>query len=257
MLLTVWFYFWMVLSAIICSTGVLVMSIFDPEGDSPLIFPKLWGTGLLWCIGVKPEVHGLENVEPDRPYIFAANHQSAFDIFVLLAVLPPKVRFLAKKELFSIPLFGQGLRKAGNLPVDRSNRQAAMRSIDQAAQAVRHGRSIIIFPEGTRSKTLEMLPFKKGGFILAIKSGQPIIPVSISGARAILPRGWGRVHPGPIKVVFGQPIPTDTYKTRNKDELMALLRERIASNYEPDYPSKLEAGSSAPASSGLSAAKAG
>ena len=81
-----------------------------------------------------------------------------------------------------------------------------------------------------------MLPFKKGGFVLAIKSGQPIVPISISGARAVLPRGWGRVHPGPIKVVISRPIPTDTYKTKNKDELMALLREAIASNYDPDFP---------------------
>jgi 1-acyl-sn-glycerol-3-phosphate acyltransferase len=236
MLLTVWFYFVMVIGAIIASTGVLVMTIFDPEGDSPLIFTKLWGMSILKSIGIKPEVHGLENIEPNRPYIYAANHQSAFDIFVLLAVLPPKIRFLAKKELFSIPLFGPALGKSGSLPIDRSNRQAAMKSIELAAQAVRNGRSIIIFPEGTRSENAEMLPFKKGGFVLAIKSGQPLMPVSISGARAILPRGWGRVHPGPIKVVFGRPIRTDTYKSRNKDELMALLREAIASNYEPDYP---------------------
>lgn len=238
MFLTVWFYLVLVIITILCSTGVIVMTMFDPKGDSPLLFTKLWGQALLKCIGVEPKIHGLENLEPHRPYIYAANHQSAYDIFVLLAVLPPKIRFLAKKELFSIPLFGQALKKAGSLPVDRSNRQAAMKSVEAAALAVRNGRSIIIFPEGTRSETAEMLPFKKGGFVLAIKSGQPLVPVSISGARAILPRGWGRVHPGPLKVVFGRPIPTDTYKNRNKDELMALLREAIASNYEPDFPNK-------------------
>ena len=115
---------------------------------------------------------------------------------MLLAVLPP-VKFLAKIELFSIPLFGIALARAGSLPVDRSNRQAAVKSIDRAAQAVREGSSIIIFPEGTRSPTKEMLEFKKGGFVLAIKSGQPIVPISISGAGAVLPRGWGRVQPSP------------------------------------------------------------
>jgi 1-acyl-sn-glycerol-3-phosphate acyltransferase len=240
MLLTVFFYFFMVITVIFCSIGVLIMTIVDPKGDSCLIFPKLWGTGLLKFLGIKPEVSGLENLEPNRPYIFAANHQSAFDIFVLLTVLPPKVRFLAKKELFAIPLFGPALEKSGSLPIDRSNRQSAMKSIAQAAEAVRSGRSIIIFPEGTRSTTAEMLPFKKGGFVLAIKSRQPIVPVSISGARAVLPKGWGRVHPGPIKVVFGRPIPTDIYQSRNKDQLMALLREAIAANYEPDYPNTKE-----------------
>jgi len=238
MLLTVWFYFVLVVLTIIASLMVIIYTIFDPTGDSSLKITKLWGQGLLRCIGVKTEVHGLENVTPGRPYIFAANHQSAFDIFVILAVLPPEVRFLAKIELFAIPLFGPALRRAGSLPVDRSNRQAAMRSIDQAAQAVRSGRSIVIFPEGTRNATGEIMPFKKGGFVLAIKSGQPIVPVSISGVRNILSPGWGRVRPGPVKVVFGKPIATDTYKSRNKDELMAVLREAIARNYDPDYPNK-------------------
>jgi 1-acyl-sn-glycerol-3-phosphate acyltransferase len=236
MILTVWFYFALVISTIISSLAVIIVTIFDPKGIYPLIITHYWGMFLVKCIGVEIEVYGRENLAPGRPYIFAANHQSAFDIFVLLAVLPP-VKFLAKIELFAIPLFGVALARAGSLPVDRSNRKASMKSIDRAAQAVREGSSIIIYPEGTRSSTGEMLPFKKGGFVLAIKSGQPLVPVSISGAGAVLPRGWGRVHPGPIKVVIDRPIPTDTYKTKNKDDLMALLREVIARNYDPDFPS--------------------
>jgi 1-acyl-sn-glycerol-3-phosphate acyltransferase len=149
MLLTLWFYFFLVVSTIIASTWVILVTIFYPQTNYPLRITHIWGKLLLWSAGIKLEVHGRENLEPDRPYIFAANHQSAFDIFVLLAVLPP-VKFLAKIELFSIPLFGVALARAGSLPVDRSNRQSAMKSIDQAAQAVREGSSIIIFPEGTR-----------------------------------------------------------------------------------------------------------
>jgi 1-acyl-sn-glycerol-3-phosphate acyltransferase len=235
MLLTVWFYFFLVFSTIIASIWVILATIVNPQSTFPLTITHIWGTLLVKCLGIQLEVHGRENLEPDKPCIYAANHQSAFDIFVLLAVLPP-VKFLAKIELFSIPLFGIALARAGSLPVDRSNRQAAVKSIDRAAQAVRGGSSIIIFPEGTRSPTKEMLPFKKGGFVLAIKSGQLIVPISISGAGAVLPRGWGRVHRGPIKVVIDRPIPTDTYKRKNKDELMALLREVIERNYDPDYP---------------------
>ncbi len=235
MLLTVWFYFFLVFSTIIASIWVILATIVNPQSTFPLTITHIWGTFLVKCLGIQLEVHGRENLEPDKPCIYAANHQSAFDIFVLLAVLPP-VKFLAKIELFSIPLFGIALARAGSLPVDRSNRQAAVKSIDRAAQAVREGSSIIIFPEGTRSPTKEMLQFKKGGFVLAIKSGQPIVPISISGAGAVLPRGWGRVHRGPIKVVIDRPIPTDTYKRKNKDELMALLREVIERNYDPDYP---------------------
>lgn len=234
MLLTVWFYFFLVVSSIVASTWVILATIVNPQTSFPLTITHIWGSLLLKSAGVTLEVHGRENLEPTRPAIYAANHQSAFDIFVLLAVLPP-VKFLAKIELFSIPLFGIALARAGSLPVDRSNRQASMKSIERAARAVRGGSSIIIFPEGTRSAGDDMLPFKKGGFVLAIKSGQPIVPVSISGAGAVLPRGWGRVHPGPIKVVIDRPIPTDTYKTKNKDELMALLREAIARNYDPHF----------------------
>ncbi len=195
MLLTVWFYFFLVFSTIIASTWVILATVVNPQTNFPLTITHIWGTFLVKCLGIKLEVHGRENLEPNRPAIYAANHQSAFDIFVLLAVLPP-VKFLAKIELFAIPLFGTALARAGSLPVDRSNRQAAVKSIDRAAQAVREGSSIIIFPEGTRSPTKEMLPFKKGGFVLAIKSGQPIVPISISGAGAVSAPGLGQSAPG-------------------------------------------------------------
>ena len=234
MLLTVWFYFVLVATAVVASALVVVVTIFNPRSEVPLRITHYWGKLLLFCAGVDLKVEGLEHLDLKRPYVFAANHQSAFDIFALLAALP-KVKFLAKKELFAIPLFGLALGRAGSLPVDRSNRQAALKSIDQAAQVVREGSSIVIFPEGTRSDNGQLLPFKKGGFVLAIKSGQPIVPVSLSGTGAVLPRGWGRIHSGPIKVVFGRPIPTDIYQKVNKDQLMARLREAILENYDPQY----------------------
>ncbi len=234
MLLTVWFYFVLVVSAIIASTMVIVVTTINPRSEIPLRITHYWGRLLLGCAGVDLKVEGLEHLDLTRPYIFAANHQSAFDIFALLAALP-KVKFLAKQELFGIPLFGPALARAGSLPVDRRNRQAALKSIDQAAQAVREGSSIVIFPEGTRSTTGELLPFKKGGFMLAIKSGQPIVPVSLSGTGAVLPRGFGRIRSHPVKVVFGRPIPTDTFRSVDKDQLMALLREAIQQNYDPHY----------------------
>jgi 1-acyl-sn-glycerol-3-phosphate acyltransferase len=237
MLLTVWFYFYLVFSTIIASISVILATVVNPQSSYPLTITHIWGALLVKCVGVKLKIYGRENLEKIGSCIYAANHQSAFDIFVLLAVLPP-VKFLAKIELFSIPLFGTALARSGSLQVDRSNRKASMKSIERAARAVREGSSIIIFPEGTRSTSGEMLPFKKGGFVLAIKSGQPIVPVTISGAGAVLPRGWGRIHPGTIKVVIDRPIPTDTYKSKNKDELMTLLREVINRNYDPSYSGK-------------------
>lgn len=234
MLLTIWFYFVLVTTAIIASTMVIIVTSINPKSELPLRITHYWGTLLIRCLGIDFKVEGLENLDLSRPYVFAANHQSAFDIFALLAALP-KVKFLAKKELFRIPLFGPALARAGSLPIDRSNRQASLKSLDRAAQVVREGSSIVIFPEGTRSETGELLPFKKGGFVLAIKSGQPIVPVSLSGTGAVLGRGIGRVHPNPIKAVFGRPIPTDTVKNVNKDQLMAQLREAILKNYDPYY----------------------
>ncbi|MGQ9921345.1 MAG: lysophospholipid acyltransferase family protein [Desulfobacca sp.] len=234
MLVTVWFYFVLVITTIIASTLVILVTALKPQSELPLRITHYWGIILLRCAGVDLQVEGLENLDLSRPYVFAANHQSGFDIFALLAALP-RVKFLAKKELFRIPLFGPALARTGSLPIDRSNRQAALKSIELAAAAVRQGSSIVIFPEGTRSTTKELLPFKKGGFVLAIKSGQPIVPVSLSGTGNVLPRGRGRIQSGPIKVVFGQPIATDAFKNVNKDEIMTLLREAIGKNYDPDY----------------------
>ncbi|RLA87913.1 MAG: 1-acyl-sn-glycerol-3-phosphate acyltransferase [Deltaproteobacteria bacterium] len=236
MLKSIWFNFWLFVLTIVAGTVAIVLSLHDRQGNRVHEVGRWWGRTLLRIAGVAVTIQGLEHLKADQAYIFAANHQSQFDIFVLQACLPGQFRWLAKVELFHIPIFGQALRRMGSLPIDRSNRQAAIRSLDQAAAKVQAGTSIIIFPEGTRGATGQLLPFKKGGFALAIKSGQPIVPVSISGTRFIQPRGALGIHPGPVKVVLGPPLGTSNYTLNRKQELMAELRAAIERNYDPDYP---------------------
>jgi 1-acyl-sn-glycerol-3-phosphate acyltransferase len=188
---------------------------------------------LLLVSGVRVHVEGLEKIDVRHAYVFAANHQSQFDIFALLGYLPLQFRWLAKKELFRIPLFGTAMKHADYIPIDRTNRKQAFKSIDLAAAKVREGTSIVIFPEGTRSVDGKLKSFKKGGFFLAIKSGRPVVPVSISGTHEILPKDSFRLRPGAVWVYIGDPIPTEGLRLADKDWLISEVRRRIQINLAP------------------------
>lgn len=156
--------------------------------------------------GVKLHVTGLENIPSGGPVVFASNHASQFDIPVLYLALGVQFRFLVKKELFSIPLFGTAMRRAGYIPIDRSGGRAAVLSLKKAAQRIKEGTSIVVFPEGTRSPDGRLQPFKAGGMQLAIQAGCPIVPVAISGSHEVLPKGSLTLKPGLITVAIGKPI---------------------------------------------------
>jgi 1-acyl-sn-glycerol-3-phosphate acyltransferase len=229
-----WFHFWLVIFTFIFSSEAIFVSFLDKSGRLVQRVAYLWGRSLLWVCGINCTVKGLELLTPGQPYVFAANHQSQFDIMVLFTTLPGEFVYLAKKPLFKIPVFGQAIARMGCIPVDRTNLQSAIKSLNRAAQLVRSGRSVTVFPEGTRSATGHLLPFKKGSFVMATQSGQPIVPVSISGTRFIQPRGFIRVKPGPVKVVIGPPIYPGSF--RRKEELMDAVRRAMEANFDPDYP---------------------
>ena len=229
-----WFHFWLLILTL--TTGVLIIfaSFLAPGGGLIQRLARGWARTLLWLVRIPLEVRGLEHLQAGQAYVFAANHRSNFDIFVLLAVLPGRFLWVAKKPLFQIPVFGWALTRMGSVPVDRTNLQEAIKSLNRAAAIVRGGVSMIIFPEGTRVTTGELLPFKKGVFIMALKAGQPIVPVAISGTRFIQPRGSFQVRPGPVKVVIAPPIhPGDCH---HREDLMEAVRRAIAANYDPDFP---------------------
>lgn len=231
-----WFYFWLVFLTISLGIIAIFLTLIEPRGFWARRVGRLWARLLLGLLGIRVTVEGLEHLLPGQTYVFAANHRSQFDIFVLLAALPGDFGWVAKKSLFRIPLFGQALSRMGNVPIDRANLQEAIKSLNHAAALVRGGRSVIIFPEGTRGTTRELLPFKKGVFIMALKAGQPIVPVSLNGTLAIQPRGSLMVRPGPVKVVFSPPIDPQDFRGRPKEELMEAVRQAIARNFDPDYP---------------------
>ncbi len=229
-----WCYFWITVFTAVLGAATILVSFADSGGNLIQKIACLWARSILHFTGVSVTVEGLEHLVPGQAYVFAANHRSYFDIFVVYAVLPGKVLWVAKQSLFMIPIFGTALARMGCVPVDRSNLQSAIRTLNQAAAKVRAGTSMMIFPEGTRGTGEELLPFKKGVFIMALKAGQPVVPLSISGTLQIQPRRTLAVRPGPVKVVISPPISVEDF-TR-KEDLMEAVRRAIAAHYDPEFP---------------------
>ena len=229
-----WFHFWLLLLTAVFGSLAFLSTFIDPTGMLAQRLARCWGRSLLRLARIPVRVQGLEHLAPDQAYVFAVNHRSNFDIYVLLSILPGKILWVAKKSLFAIPIFGQALSRMGSIPIDRENLQQAIRSLNRATALVQGGTSMIIFPEGTRGETRELLPFKKGVFIMALKAGQPIVPVSISGTFFIQPRATLRVRPGPVQVVIAPPIPPQAF--RHKEDLMEAVRQAMIQNYDPHFP---------------------
>ena len=215
---------------------ILAYPFFSKGPDAVQKVTFLWSSVLLKLASVKVEVIGRENILRNTPQIFMSNHQSWFDIFVLLIAVNTQYRFLAKKELFEVPVFGLALRKSGAIPIDRKRLISAMRSIDAAAKQIRQGTSVMTFPEGTRSKNGQILPFKSGVFYLALKAGAPIVPISIVGTAEIMPKQSLKVNPGNVTVVIGEPIQVKDYSTENMDGLIEKVSDVVCRNYYARKP---------------------
>ena len=186
-----------------------------------------WAKNILRVSGVRLRLKGIENINLDQPCVFMANHQSSFDIFTLIAGLPVSFKFILKRELLKIPLFGLVLRKMHYIAIDRKNRAVAIKTINKAVSILREGESILIFPEGTRSRDGQLLPFKKGGFHLAIKSKCDIVPISISGSREILRKKGTMKGKRTIIMAIGRPVPVTVYSEDNITGLIDSVREAI------------------------------
>jgi 1-acyl-sn-glycerol-3-phosphate acyltransferase len=212
--------------------SAIIFSFVDPGGGMYHRHARLWARLGLWLAGARVEVTGLGKVPADVPVIFMSNHQGNFDILALLLVVPRKFAWIAKEELFRIPVFGHSMARAGYIPLDRSDGRRALKSMDAAAAKIRNGASVVIFPEGTRSLDGNLLPFKRGGFLVAARAGVPIIPVTIDGSRQINPPPRLELHPGTIKVRFGEPIVTAGGGRGKDEQLMAQVRAAIASGLE-------------------------
>jgi 1-acyl-sn-glycerol-3-phosphate acyltransferase len=167
-----------------------------------------------------------------------SNHQSNFDIPVLLAHLPVQFRWLAKAELFKIPIFGRAMRGAGYVRIDRFNRQSAIDSIHEAAAKMKDGVSVMIFPEGTRSRDGNIRPFKKGGFVMAVDSGVPIVPIILRGTRPIMDKSSLRINTGDVSMQIEKPIETTGYTRETKNNLIETVRSVICRGFEKGNPER-------------------
>jgi 1-acyl-sn-glycerol-3-phosphate acyltransferase len=176
---------------------------------------------------VKLESGGIDKIPMDRPLIFMGNHQSNFDILTMYAALPVHFSWIAKEELFKIPFFGYAMRRAGYIPLDRSDGRRALKSMDEAAQKIRNGVSVVVFPEGTRTLDGNLLPFKRGGFLLAAKAGVPIVPFTINGTAAINPAKTIRLRKGNVSICFSDPIETTGATGKKRDDLIDRVRDAI------------------------------
>jgi 1-acyl-sn-glycerol-3-phosphate acyltransferase len=191
----------------------------------------LWGVRIgLFLSGIRMERYGLENLQRNRAAVYAVNHASNVEpplIFELLHELFPRLRILYKAELRKLPILVKAFDLAGFVPLERGNRDQSLPAIEGAAEALRAGNSFLIFPEGTRSRTGELLPFKKGGIIMALKAQAPIVPVAIKGARNAMRKGSPIIYPVTVQVRLGAPIETAGLSVEERDELVARVRGEV------------------------------
>lgn len=223
---------WIILETFVLGIIAIVTSFFVRTGDPIHKIAHLWAKLILFVSRIKVSVNGLSNIDPSASYIYMCNHQSNFDIPVLLSCIPVQFRWLAKAELFKIPIFGRSMRAAGYISIDRFNRASAIESISEAAKKIKHGASVMIFPEGTRSIDGKIRPFKKGGFVLAVDAGVPIIPIVLRGTRSIMPKGRLRINPGHVYMDIQKPIDTSDYTRESKDDLIERVRTVICEIFE-------------------------
>jgi 1-acyl-sn-glycerol-3-phosphate acyltransferase len=216
-----------VVITLVGAVAAMVSLLVDRSGDSVLRLARLWSRCVLASAGVKLTIHTRRPLDPSRPYVFMCNHLSGSDIWSLFVAIPFPVRMIAKKQLGRIPFFGWAMHAGRFIFIDRQNPMAARRSIEEAARRIQAGHSVLIFPEGTRSRDGVLGPFKKGGFHLAIASGAEIVPCGIRGSREVMPRGSALIHPGAISVEVGEPISTQGLTEDDRGALLDRVRAQI------------------------------
>jgi 1-acyl-sn-glycerol-3-phosphate acyltransferase len=209
----------------------LFCSLFDRSGKIQHEFARLWSRMILWTIGAKVQIEGLDRIDTSRAQIYVVNHLSALDIPVLYAHLPFQFRILAKKELFRYPFMGWHLRRSGQIPVVLENARASMRSLNLAVAAIKNNMALVIFPEGRRSADGHLQPFLGGAFYAAIKAQVDVVPMALVGTFEMLKMNTWHIKPGPLHLLVGDPIQTSGMSLRDLEKLTDRARGTIGDLY--------------------------
>ena len=230
---------WLAVVAIVVTIPLALVTIIVAavKSTSPFIdrISQLWARTLVKAAGIELQTENLERLDPAARYVLVCNHYSWIDIPCILAAVPQPIRFMAKVSLFKVPIFGWALNRAGFIPIDRKNRRTAVKSFDLAAERIRKGNTIVIFPEEGRSRYREMRQFQRGAFLLAIKSRQPVVPLALDNTFDRWPVGsFWHIDPGVVTLRVGTPIATATMTVRDKDRLLNEAHAQIEGMLFPD-----------------------
>jgi 1-acyl-sn-glycerol-3-phosphate acyltransferase len=226
---------WVLVVTAFFGISAIIASLIDKTGNTGHKVARVWAESILAASRIRVKVSGLSRLDLKRSCIYMANHQSNFDIPVLLSKLPVQFRWIAKAELFKIPLFGTAMHRSGYISIDRSNFRSAVASLKRAAKTIRNGVSVVIFPEGTRSLDGRLHAFKKGGFVLAVDAQVNVVPIIIRGTYAIMPKDKLHITPQNVSLEIRPPISTVGLSRKNKEILMEKVRTAL-NIYEQGNP---------------------
>jgi 1-acyl-sn-glycerol-3-phosphate acyltransferase len=218
---------------VIMAITAIITNLLDlKKGRLFHINNRLWARGVLFICGLRLRVHGLEKLDISRNYVYVSNHASLFDIPAVIAGIPDQIRLVYKKELEKLPIFGWGLKWGSYIGIDRGSRLDAMKSIEEAAQKISRGASVLLYAEGTRTLDGKLQPFKRGAFNIAVKSGVAVVPLTINGTFTILPKRSISVNPGVVELVLERPILVNPAGGKEEElRLTEQVHEAIARHY--------------------------
>ena len=230
-----WLFLWALMATLILCIPVIIAALLSRTGNLAFSLSKIWAYIMLAVSFVRTEIKNKAKIVKGQSYIIISNHQSQYDILALVTTLGIQFRWIGKKEVLKIPIFGYALYASRNIFIDRSNTASAIESINKGMERLPKGASVMVFAEGTRSDDGRIHEFKKGGFMAAIRRQLPILPVTVNGSRRVLPKGDLVVKPGKIQVVVGDPIETDGYTTDTVQKLIDKTRKVVMANFDPKY----------------------
>jgi 1-acyl-sn-glycerol-3-phosphate acyltransferase len=230
-----WLGLWATIATIILGIPVMVAGLLSRTGNLAFSISKLWAYTMLAVSFVRTEIKNKNKILKGTPYIIISNHQSHYDIIALVTRLGIQFRWIIKKEILKLPIFGYALYASRNIFIDRSNTARAIESINKGIDRLPKGVSVMVFAEGTRSPDGQIHEFKKGGFVTAVRRKIPILPVTVNGSRRVMRKGSFTLKPGKIQIVIGDPIDTSGYTTDTVQELIDKTRQTIIANFNPEY----------------------